>query len=197
MPTKRRRRNRNRIEEVSETAWSIMLDREPPADANGFEVLDLRYPTAPAATGRCKELWQSCSDEILEEYTAEFPGSRPSFWWLFSAPRCADDVERFEPRLRLNPDGTPHKDQYPGDYKEHGRPDIDRDEYGIAIESAGPFIYESEASYLDRHGLLSKDEKYWLEPEDYEPETVDVEEEETSEKAVTTSASSWRIKGRK
>lgn len=51
---------------------------------------------------------------------------------------------------------------------------------GKAIDPSDPPIFESEASYLERHGLLSPQEKKYLasHPEAMEPEMVNFEEEE-------------------
>jgi hypothetical protein len=43
---------------------------------------------------------------------------------------------------------------------------------GIAIDYDDPPVFETEASYLKRHGLLTKSEEKRLKPEDFEPKTL-------------------------
>jgi hypothetical protein len=43
---------------------------------------------------------------------------------------------------------------------------------GVAIDSDDPPLYESEASYLDRHGLFLPGERKRLKKADFEPETM-------------------------
>jgi hypothetical protein len=45
---------------------------------------------------------------------------------------------------------------------------------GPAIDPANPPLYESEATFLDRNGMLVKGERARLKPEDFAPESVDV-----------------------
>ena len=58
--------------------------------------------------------WNELRDEILAEWTATAPGTRPSFWWKFDAPRqpigtfegSYYDGKLPEPRQRLGGVGT-------------------------------------------------------------------------------------------
>ncbi len=65
-----------------------------------------------------------------------------------------------------NPIGTEYKE---GDLK------------GIAIDENDPPVFESQASYLKRHGLLTASEKRALKkmPEAWQPETITFEEDST------------------
>jgi hypothetical protein len=47
-----------------------------------------------------------------------------------------------------------------------------RCESGVAIDPDNPPIYESQASYLERHGLFLPGERRRLKPADFEPERV-------------------------
>src|SRR5437899_238319 len=59
-------------------------------------------------------LWSEHGGDIVEEHVSEFPGTRPSRWWEFDAPRsargtypgCWYDGELPEPRKRLGGIGT-------------------------------------------------------------------------------------------
>jgi hypothetical protein len=46
------------------------------------------------------------------------------------------------------------------------------EEWSADFDELDPPIYESQASYLKRHGLLEKGELKRLNPEDFEPETA-------------------------
>jgi hypothetical protein len=46
------------------------------------------------------------------------------------------------------------------------------EEWSDDFDELDPPIYESQASYLKRHGLLEKGELKRLNPEDFEPETA-------------------------
>jgi hypothetical protein len=111
---------------------------------------------------------------------------------------CAYDGELPEPRKRLGGIGTPAYEvlNYMPSFQ-FGLPTIwisptDVDYYnreglfkhvapnpnsagpftGVAIDSNDPPIFESEASYLDRHGLFLPGEKKRLKKSDFEPETM-------------------------
>jgi hypothetical protein len=123
-----------------------------------------------------KALWRDHGDRIVEEHVEQFPGTRPEHWWSYSAPRSPRgtypgrfyDGKLPEPRERLGGTGTP-------DYEARavvpsfsfgvpdGWIDIDRDDMPL---------FESEATYLKRHGLLFPGEAKRLMKEDWEPEPV-------------------------
>ena len=105
-----------------------------------------------------REAWSELRDDILADWIAERPGSRPWAWWAFDAT---------EPRRRI--DGKPH----PFDNRarerlvdQHRTPDDDRRRltgaYRLAlgvpsvsiVADDGEAGYETEAEYLDRLGLL-------------------------------------------
>jgi hypothetical protein len=62
--------------------------------------------------------------------------------------------------IRGAPLGTNHKE---GDFN------------GVAIDPNDPPVYESQARYLERHGLLLPGERQRLRKADFEPEAVAVE----------------------
>jgi len=125
-----------------------------------------------------RELWDLHRDEFLPEYIKKNPGKRPTPWWQWDAPRWADPHDDYyfhgklpEPRRRIGGSGTPWHDDlsiHPTFRKgipSYFRPDIDPDD---------PPVYESQAVYLDRHGLLTSAEKAYLKahPALLQPETI-------------------------
>ena len=130
-------------------------------------------------------------DEILKEWIATAPGTRPVHWWRFDAPRqplgnfpeCYYDGKLPEPRARLGGIGTPAHEvlNYVPAYFA-GIPTSwvlasDVKYYragfaGVTIDPENPPQYESEATYLDRLGLLLPGEKKRLRAADWESEFV-------------------------
>jgi hypothetical protein len=136
-------------------------------------------------------LWNAYCSRIIEDRATEFPGTRPGRWWQYTAP---------EMRKRLGGTGTPCHEclgyapsfsygvpnnwltpelakLYRGTAKDvHGNPIFP--EYfgkgfsGVAIDPEDPPIYESQAAYLKRLGLLLDGELKRLKKADFEPEAV-------------------------
>jgi hypothetical protein len=107
-------------------------------------------------------LWKSYRHEVMEWWIEQKPCSRPARFWEF---------ELSEPRKRLGGTGEPDVST---DYKKGIPSDWE------AIDPEDPPTFESEAAYLERHGLLTKSEKQWLaeHPEALEPEVISVELDE-------------------
>lgn len=134
----------------------------PPLNA-----LDLSHPGVQAELRR---LWEIHRERLVALHIAEEagPGSRPWAWWKFDAP---------EP-MRRRIDGKPHPFDNPEReaWVRKWHPDADRgDHWGgpYALRFGLPSIYcvpddwevrhESEADYLERHGLLTDDERRAIE----------------------------------
>lgn len=90
------------------------------------------------------EAWPTVRESLLPVWIKHHPGRRPWAWWKFDAPT--------EPRNRVHDDGPP------------GLPEKGLD-FGIPSGFAGYWpgvdmgeLYESEAEYLDRFGLLAPGE---------------------------------------
>ena len=117
-------------------------------------------------------------DEILAAHIRKHPCTRPIAWWHLLAPRWfpEEDKDCFwygklpQPRLRISGTGKLH----------HGMPFFSKGIPGHfnaeTLNPEEPLIFESEAAYLQRHGLLTDNEKNWLkshkkalEPEQIEP----------------------------
>lgn len=146
---------------------------------------------------RLMELWEAHREALLAEWISENPCTRPHFWWKHDAPAelvpGCDGSEFFAHqahRRRIGGTGTPAYevlalvpcfvcglpeswlDEWPGN---PGR--------GELVDPADPPTFESQAVYLDRHGLLTTDEKRHLKkhPELLKPEAVVFEEEDSEE----------------
>ena len=207
MPTTRRRRARQLRPTVSPTVWALLNDEPIPPDGNPFEVHILGVHNEGL-----REPWETYGGEIVERWVAEYPGTRPTSWWRFDAPRWRPDDPREsdayyvrdellpQPRLRLGGTGTPkyevlanvpdfefgipasfvetwEVEYYNGRARDiHGNPigtefsegDFD----GIAYDPEDPPMFESQAAYLDRHRLLTADERKALAQDAFDPEPV-------------------------
>ncbi len=152
--------------------------------------------------------WGELREDILVGWVEKHPGTRPSAWWRYDAPR--QPAGRFpgwrydgklpEPRERCGGVGTPAHEvladaprcsfgipdswvkQWAVDYYNgralDGHGERIGTEYkeghfaGVAIDPDNPPAFESQAAYLERHGLLLPGEKERLRKSDWEPELV-------------------------
>jgi hypothetical protein len=167
------------------------------ADVNKFEAFTYKSPTV--CPDECHEVWLAIRDELLPQWINEHPGTRPSWWYLFD-PDCPriEDIRRhgWEGRyfLELIPDlrrriggkgdpaylhyslvphfdcGVPDRFVTVEDVKWHR--DEGEDFAGIPFDADDPPVYESQASYIDRHNLLTPIERRRLRPKDFEPVKV-------------------------
>jgi hypothetical protein len=188
MPTNRRKVPPRRINPLSAMEWRVLMDvEEPPAEEGGesFERLlrRLDYDDEPSRWGPGpRELWAAHRDMVLPLWVREHPGTRPRLWWLCDAP---------ELRRRLGGTGMPIYEVF--GYTpcfDHGVPDhwlqqSDVDCYrnhmkppiyitAPAYDPDDPPVFESEAAYLDRHGLLLPGERRRLRDENFEPVRVEL-----------------------
>ncbi len=87
-----------------------------------------------------REAWEAFGRKLLAEFITEKPGRRPWAWWHFDAAR---------PRRKLD-DGPP--DEGEGSLY-----------FGVPVAAGSMGIprgeYETEAEYLNRHGLLTAAER--------------------------------------
>jgi hypothetical protein len=96
-----------------------------------------------------QKAWGELREQILGEWIAKHPGTRPRAFWVYDAPRSASDPD--EPEQRRQVGGA-------------GRPACAGSGFGLPLgwedfDASNPPVFESEASYLERHGLLSAEEK--------------------------------------
>ena len=85
MPTNRKRIARGRRQiEVAPVLWARLNDDPCPADTHGFaRVLYYDYPRENVL----RPPWEQHRAAILERWIKRRPGTRPSCWWRFDAPR--------------------------------------------------------------------------------------------------------------
>ncbi len=213
MGTKRRYRGRHRRTEIHPDMIAILSDREPDNRFWHFSTDD-----------ELLVAWGEVGGEILDAWIADSPGTRPSFWWRFDAPRqstgnfpgCCYDGRLPEPRRRVGGTGTPNFEvlSYGPSYS-YGIPDgwvskWDADYYngrsrdndgrrigtdyaegnfaGVPIDPSDPPAFESQASYLDRHGLFLPGEKKRLRKCDWQPEFIMPQEEDDETEATPDAA---------
>jgi len=93
-------------------------------------------------------------DYQFSEYVLHFEKGIPKRWLTQSQ---VDYYNRRAKDIHENPMKIKYKE---GDFQ------------GVAIDPEDPPMFESEAAYLKRHGLLTTIEEKWLKPDDFEPETI-------------------------
>ncbi len=179
----------------------------------GYELWCYRHGRAPWDEDPV-EIWETNKAEFLPAFIKDHPGIRPIPWWLYDAPRWADQGSGAwyegtlpEPRQRFGGIGTPSYEvlsivpsfykgiptswvsKFDEEYYNGRRKDIhgniiptsckDGDFRGVAIDESDPPVFESSASYLLRHNLLTDSEKKILEktPEAFKPESIIYEKE--------------------
>jgi hypothetical protein len=199
MPVKRRAaKSRSPLAVTFDTLWPIelaFLRDEPEPDGGpygawwalsaGGDKDRLFRPDRPSID----ELWAAVGDAIVEEWIEEAPGTRPSTWWRFTAPRLAAEDWPHpwfgqeappEPRRRVGGTGRPAFEWtayvarwwcgVPCDWIWVGDAML-----GARAEAADPDdppVFESQAVYLQRFGLCLPGELAQLEPTDFEPEAI-------------------------
>lgn len=200
MATKRQRITRKIVENLSETALWALGDRKlypEPEQVNDWELIvapGFDYP----GCNDCKPAWESVKEQILNDWIAEYPGTRPSFWWHYDAPEmrqrlggigdaCHDVLAYGEsydlgiPNLWLDQDTV---DLYNGRRKDiHSQPITADGKWfegnfkGVAVDPNDPPKFESQAAYLKRLNLFAPGEERRLKPADFEPEVIDCEQQ--------------------
>ncbi len=181
MPVKRRVA-KGRMSDVSEMEWAVLTDQRDErtfCQADGWEGFFLRSMQEPGclAVPSLGDLWLAHRGTILADWIGEHPGTRPSCWWRWDGPIWADRPgfmkSECEPRRRLG--GVGHANDYsfrfglPTSWVKEGHPS------SPAPDPFDPPMFESQAAYLDRHGLLLPGERRRLKPADFEPEVVAVD----------------------
>jgi len=114
-------------------------------------------------------IWEAHSVRINAEHIASSPGTRHPRWWDHDAPRLSDPGKYWHgalPEHRRQIGGSGGRCPALVPHSWCGIPHIDE------IDWKDPPVFESEASYLDRHGLLRAGERRRLKPADFEPVTL-------------------------
>jgi hypothetical protein len=134
-----------------------------------------------------RELWKTWGPAVLAKWLRDRPGTRPALWWKYDAPRLPDkgtgaywDGGKLpEPRRRLGGRGRTKAEEAGGKLvfllnNFCGIPA--NGENWAFYDPSDPPQYESQASYLQRHGLLSHEEGEALKtrPEAFEPEIIKI-----------------------
>ncbi len=102
MPVKRRKAKQRRAE-IHPDMMALLSDREL---NNAFKYF--------VSDDERRAAWNEAREEILAEWITDAPGTRPSHWWRYDAPRlplgtfpgCRHDGKVPEPRRRLGGVGT-------------------------------------------------------------------------------------------
>ena len=159
------------LPKLPEPLLRVLLDCATPDDEISPEVGEFLY----FGDGGLEGVWAEHRTALLRAWIEEFPGRRPEMWWRVDAPRQAKgrwpgrrwDGTLPEPRERLGGSGTPAWEAmaiapaFP-----LGVPDL------VDVDPADPSLFESQAAYLRRHGLLLPGEARRLRPRDFEPERI-------------------------
>jgi hypothetical protein len=193
----RPRRPRGGVPGMSQALWLDFVD-EPIPDELWGELFFIREEERI-------EQWRLVRDHIIEAWAREHPGTRPSHWWRYDAPKepvvthCASAYEAAQ-RRRLGGTGSakhevlnnaPHFslgvptgwltrweiDLFSGRVRGmDGEPIGKRRRFkGKAPDPVDPPVFESEAAYLKRHNLLLPSEAKRLTAEDYLPEALAID----------------------
>ena len=171
MPIKRRPGKVHVSGDLTETEWAFLRDDPEPAEAAFGEWWSMERDDSCFRADRpnVADMWRKLGAQITAEHAATWPGSRPRCWWKYDAP---------EARRRLGGVGEPGREDltrgipnswawprvWPAGATIVGGP--------LPCDPADPPVFESEATYLRRLGLLLPGETERLEPADFEPEPI-------------------------
>jgi hypothetical protein len=169
MPRKPRPKIAQQPTNIDEDVWRWMLDEADthPLDQNGQPIEDgVDRLALFLIEDRDDEraLWRSpVGVEVTEEFARRHAGRRPQGGWKCCAP---------EPRQRVGGTGVAVWEKYPAYVKHYpyGLPMMHAD-----VDPNDAPRYESQAAYLQRHGLLTASEKRGLKVRDFEPEPIEAE----------------------
>lgn len=179
MPTTRTRRTRQQAK-LSAAAMAYLQDT--PTELEGTEGFTLWAYRAgipgPDWEPSPDFLWRRHKKNFLPTFILQNPGRRPAPWWHWTAPRQPDQGSNFwfegalpEPRLRIGGKGQLQKGCVP--FYQYGIPEHWNE---ATLDETDPPVFESQAAYLLRYGLLTESEKTFLKkhPEILEPEKIRV-----------------------
>jgi hypothetical protein len=156
--------------EIAEGVWNYLCDI-PYKDLDSetkFAIILLEAGDGEAL----RELWDRARGEVLTGWTKDHAGTRPRTWFRFDAPRqllgthagCFYDGKLPQPRKQISGAGCDASaiSAYMPSYKS-GLPTA-----WAGFEEGDPPVFESQAAYLRRHGLLTPHEVRVLTAADYE-----------------------------
>lgn len=150
--------------------WNLLNDL-PLEDPDDLAVFLLRDEELSA-------LWHLYAEEIISAWVKNKPGSRPSLWWRYEAPRqkkgiftgCFFDGKLPLERKRVGGVGTvawKELNYAPSYYK--GVPTR-----WYALDENNLPVFQAEADYLREHGLFLEGEADRLKAEDFDPLPLNV-----------------------
>lgn len=162
MPRKKIR-NKIRIEPAPEWLFKFLATGECPSDSEDGalacwqlqgKLLDRR------GSGEFEKIWKSHRDKVLADFIRKYPGHRPWVWWEFNA---------LESRKQISGKGVVSWERYPAikPLYSYGAPGS-----WYEIDESDPPFYESEATFLKRHDILTLSEKKKLKSHDFEPVNI-------------------------
>jgi hypothetical protein len=140
----RKRRIDKFKEQISDEEWKFLSD--VPLPPEGWDLFCLEYDYKR----NLEQLWKQNRDVILAEHIKDDPGTRPSAWWRYDAPRMPVgtfpgwSVDGTVPQARALLSGKPVRDDWTN--FRYGLPSWKHDD---EIR-----VFESQAAYLKRHGLF-------------------------------------------
>lgn len=171
MPIKRKKPKARH--ECPPNLWARINDAPLAEDAGRWAEFRYQFPDEHRLLGA----WHKYGEEVLATWIKQHPGTRPSTWWRFDAPRVngdfLDELRRHgfddwvlahpQPRAVVGGTGTPG-----------ARPESS---FGIlrdwwTVDPSDPPLIESQAAYLKRHGLLVSGEARRLRSSDFDPEPL-------------------------
>lgn len=110
----------------------------------------------PERLDEMRQGWEDFRDELLPEWIAHFPRSRPYAWWVFDAPERRQRIDG-KPHPFDNPERNAiiesNREKYPSSPMDACRLSFGRPTIYLCGDD-GVAQYETESAYLERLGLL-------------------------------------------
>lgn len=171
-----RRLAKERISELSEVDWLFLIDERHEAERlNVWRVFELSNRIA-GNNETARALWIKYRDEVMHYWISRHPGTRPSLWWSFDAPRmargtfpgCFYDGTLPERRQQIGGAGMAAFEKLalvPA--LELGLPTS-----WIGFSEDNPPRFESQAAFLRRLGLLTDAERRKLKSSAFKPQII-------------------------
>lgn len=167
-----RRRTDKRRGTISPGAWALLNDEASPDGGVGDLATFLLL--RPDHGGDLRELWGQFRQDVMARWIARYPGTRPTCWWRFDAPRIPPgrwrgwyfDGTLPEPRRRLGGSGRPAWEELalvPAF-------DLGIPAYWIQRDDADPPMFESQAAFLRRNAMFVPGEAERLTAADFRAE---------------------------
>jgi hypothetical protein len=181
MPLKRRIL-KTRKQDVTPHILSYLLCEDHVEELRKDNAWDYWVLDFPTCSREAKQIWAAAKEFVIPEWIKRHPGTRPPYWWTFDAPRVPKGRwpgvffdGTFAERLRVGGIGKPEwEEKFPAlvPHYELGIPsywDIE------SIDVDDPPRFESQASYLRRHTLMTDAERRRVKRSDYDPETLNLQ----------------------